>query len=315
MLDLVLARVTAPERLRRVLVPLVRGYIRYFPVNAGKAVLWSRVAEPYLAWQPHAFRARTRFGFSLEGDSNDLIQQWIYYFGVWEPSLTAWIRRRLATGDTFVDVGANIGYFALLAARTVGPSGRVVAIEASPAILERLGRNVGANRAENLRTVGAAALGSRSVVRLYRGNAANCGETTIDAQYGGEFECEVDAFPLHELLTPAELAAARLIKIDTEGAEYAILAGLDSLDRLRPDAELVVEVHPSYLAHRGESVEALLALLDAAGFAPYVLREEYWAPAHLRDRASLPAPARYRGAALEDGTVLIFSRIHGEVLD
>ena len=315
MLDDVLGRVSADPRLSQALVPLVRGYLRYFPVKAGKAFVWTRIAEPYLAWQPHPFRARTRFGFSLDGDSRDLIQQWIYYFGVWEPSLTAWIRHRLEPGDTFVDVGANIGYFALLAARTVGPSGRVVAIEASPAIAERLRQNVAKNHADNLRTKAAAALGSRGGVKLYRGNDANCGETTIDAEYGGEFECEVEGYPLQELLTASELENARLIKIDAEGAEYAILSGFDGFDRLRRDTELIVEMHPSYLAHRGESVDGVLTVMANAGFAPYVLSEEYWPPAYLEGGGRRPSPRRYDGSPIEDGTVLIFSRANGAALE
>lgn len=65
MLDDVLARAAADPRLSRALVPLVRAYLRYFPVKGGKAFVWTRMAEPYLAWQPHPFHARTLFGFSV----------------------------------------------------------------------------------------------------------------------------------------------------------------------------------------------------------------------------------------------------------
>src|SRR4051794_30460912 len=98
-------RWSANAQLRRVIVPLVRAYIRYFPLRSGKAFVWSLIVERYLAWYPRRFRARTSFGFALDGDSKDLIQQWVYYFGIWEPRLTTWIRRRLRRGDTFVDVG------------------------------------------------------------------------------------------------------------------------------------------------------------------------------------------------------------------
>ena len=156
-LDRLLARWSAVAQTRSHLVPLVRAYIRYCPVKRGKVFVWTRIVEPYIAWQPHAFRARTVFGAHLEGDSQDLIQQWVYYFGVWEPVLTRWIRRTLRRGDTFVDVGANIGYFALLASKSVGPAGRVVAIEASPTICASLQRNVASNGARNVRVVNAAA--------------------------------------------------------------------------------------------------------------------------------------------------------------
>jgi FkbM family methyltransferase len=312
-LDDLVGRWSEDARARDVLVPLVRAYIRYCPLRSGKPFVWTRIVEPYLAWYPRAFRARTLFGFSLDGNSQDLIQQWIYYFGIWEPALTTWIRRRLGRGDTFVDVGANIGYYALLGSRTVGPPGRVVAIEASPTIAESLARNIGSNRAENVRTIHAAALGERSVVRLYRGGDSNSGETTIVEAFARGFECEVQAFPLHELLTDDELRTARLFKIDVEGAEYQVMAGLDSLDKLRPDAELIIEVHPGYLAERGETLDALLALMTSAGYAIYEVKEEWWAPAYLAG-APVPAPRRFTGQA-SDGTVLIFSRVHADALE
>ena len=296
-------------------MPLMRAYIRYFPISAGKSFVWSRIVDPYLAWEPRAFRARTAFGFHVEGDSKDLIQQWVYYFGIWEPALTTWIRRRLRRGDLFVDVGANIGYFALLASKAVGRSGRVVAIEASAVIFDSLRRNIVANGADNVRAIHAAAFGFRSTVRLYRGNDANCGETTIDEQYGGEFEADVQAFPLDDLLTLPELQSVRLIKIDTEGAEYSILAGFHALDRLRSDAELIVEVHPTYLAHRGESVEGILKLTAAAGFVPYVIKEEYWGPAYLQNGCIAQSPRRLTEPVTQDGAVLIFSRTDAAVLE
>ena len=312
-LDDLVGRWSEDARTREILVPLVRAYIRYFPVRLGKPFVWTRIVEPYLAWHPRAFRARTLFGFHLDGNSQDLIQQWIYYFGIWEPALTTWIRRRLRRGDTFVDVGANIGYYALLGSKTVGPSGRVVAIEASPSIAERLSGNVRSNGAGNVRTIHAAALGERSIVRLYKGHDSNSGETTIVEAFASGFECEVQAFPLHELLTDEELRSARLFKIDVEGAEYQVIAGLDSLEKLRPDAELIIEVHPGYLAERGETLEALLALMTSAGYAIYVVEEEWWAPAYLAG-ARVPSPRRFTGSA-NDGTVLIFSRVHADVLE
>lgn len=63
---------------------------------------------------------------------------------------------RLKPGDVFVDVGANIGYFSLLASKLVGPGGRVVAIEASPEVFDLLRRNLELNKAHNVRAVNVA---------------------------------------------------------------------------------------------------------------------------------------------------------------
>src|SRR2546426_1213516 len=128
-------------------VPLVRAYIRYAPFVAGKRSFWTRVVDPYFAWQSYEFVARTVFDRKIAGNTREMLQQFIYYFGVWEPHLTRWIAQRLAPGDTFVDVGANIGYFSLLASKVVRDSGTVVAIEPSPSIFSRMQSNLARNHA------------------------------------------------------------------------------------------------------------------------------------------------------------------------
>jgi hypothetical protein len=67
-------------------------------------------------------------------DLDDVIQRYIFYFGVWEPMISHVTEQMLHKGDVYVDVGANIGYCSLLASNCVGGSGRVVSIEASPTI-------------------------------------------------------------------------------------------------------------------------------------------------------------------------------------
>ena len=84
----------------------------------------------------------TRFGGVMQGNTQDLIQRYLYWFGVWEPQLTCWIKSRLPPRRVFVDVGANIGYYSLLAASLVGDDGQVVAIEASPSIYRLLCNNL-----------------------------------------------------------------------------------------------------------------------------------------------------------------------------
>ena len=73
----------------------------------------------------------------------------LYYFGLWEPNLSAWIESRLSPGDVFIDVGANM---ATHSARREPrrPIGAVVAVEAMPAIFQHLGSHVSANGLTNL---------------------------------------------------------------------------------------------------------------------------------------------------------------------
>jgi hypothetical protein len=115
----------------------------------GQTFAWR--AYNYVLWRmPGTFRGRAFFGAELNCDIHDLIQRMIFYFGIWEPEVTSLICRRLRKGGTFLDIGANIGYDTLLAASCVGPGGRVIAVEASAPIFEKLKANVQRNAFRNV---------------------------------------------------------------------------------------------------------------------------------------------------------------------
>lgn len=120
----------------------------------------------------------------------------------------------LATGDTFVDLGANIGYFTLLASRLVGGHGRVVAIEASPSIFSQLQSNLTLNRVRNVRAVNVAIADHERTVKLYRGPTWNVGQTTVLETADYDVEGEVAAASLSVVLHPEELRSARLMGQD-----------------------------------------------------------------------------------------------------
>jgi FkbM family methyltransferase len=224
----------------------------------------------------------TRFGFSISGNTCDLVSQYIYYFGIWEPNLTDYMCRSLKPGDVFVDVGANIGYFTLLASGLVHSHGRVVAIEASPKIFTQLSSNLRRNRADNVRAVNLAAADRAAVLRLYHGPATNLGRTTTVGPQGGSFDCVVESLPLADILSCQETEGARLIKIDVEGAEGSVVRGLAPLlVTCRPDLEVVVEISPSRLAIAGTSTLDIFEIFGRSGFHAYKLENDYAASAYL----------------------------------
>jgi FkbM family methyltransferase len=261
---------------RRTLIPLLRGYLRYFHIRMGKKKVWTKLVEPYLAWQPHRFTARTVFGSLVAGHTDEILGQYIYYFGLWEPQITRWLGDRLKPGDTFIDVGANLGYYSLLASRKVGKNGHVIAIEASPKTFEELKDNLNRNRVDNIRALNVAVSGHAGTVPLYGGPASHRGLTTLNPHQGLPFECDVPAAPLADLLGPEEIQTARLIKIDIEGAELEAARGMGPLlAQGRPDLEILLEVHPFHLAKLGKQADDLLRIFQEAGFHGYMIDNDY----------------------------------------
>lgn len=285
---------------------MLRAGVRYAPYSSLRASLWHRWVEPELAWRDHAFVSDTQAG-RIAGNTRDILQQYLYYFGVWEPELTSFLQRRLKPGDTFIDVGANIGYFSLLAANQVGRSGQVIAIEASATVYKCLVENVDRNRAKQVRTLNLAAASEPGRVKLYCDQSCNCGATSVIQNEAEAEIAEVDAAPLRELVSDPEWARAKLVKIDVEGAEAGVVHGFKSMINMdRPDREYLIEVHPAMLEKLGNTVENVLEPFYEAGYKVYTVGNDYEPINYLR-RGEPQRPQRLE-AELDRDTNLILSR-------
>src|SRR5205823_6203981 len=125
--------------------------------------------------------------------------------------------------------------------------------------------NLRRNRIQNVRALNQAAADAAGRVRLFHGPEHNSGETSTVAAPGFAFEGEVQARPLSAMLTPEEIGGARCIKIDVEGAECSVAAGMEPLLRSgRADLEVIVEVHPEQLVMQGKQPEDLIATFAQA---------------------------------------------------
>ncbi|MBS7812032.1 FkbM family methyltransferase [Roseococcus pinisoli] len=255
-------------------------YLQRMPGQLGKVPLWDRVVTRHLLWRQLDIEARSSFGARFAGSFPDSVHGFLYFFGVWEPAITALYRAALRPGDTVVDIGANVGTHALLAAHLVGPEGQVHAVEASPWIHARLRQNLETNRVRNVTTYNMAATAEPGEVTVFLHDGTNLGGTTIvaseAARVGAAREAVVEGRPIADIVPLEALLAARLIKIDVEGAEWLVLQGMrDLLPRLRQEVEILVEVNPGALAQFGASLEDFLAPFKAAGFEPFEIANPY----------------------------------------
>lgn len=293
------------QTLRRVigdaLTPAARAWIRYAPLPIGKPWLWQT-----FHWRPREFTCRTRFGGTMTGNTEDLIQRHLYFFGTWEPNISGWICSRLRPGDCFIDIGANIGHYSLLASRLVGDSGKVVAIEAAQWIHALLDKHVSLNQRSNIRTVQVAAAAQRGTLRLFPGQAGNIGKTTTVAREGASVE--VQALPLSEILHDDEVSRARIIKIDVEGAELQVVRGMAGLlERMRDDLEIVMEITPATNDGHDAANDEIFATLQAAGFHAYAFDNDYGVETYLRGGKG-KRPVKLADARLAKQADVLFSR-------
>jgi len=306
------------QALRLLLILPLRTYFRYGPRRFGKKVLWKYIAA-HLWWLESRATAQTEFGSTLRLDAHDLVGRYIYYFGVWEPNLTSWITERLLPGDGFIDVGANIGYYSLLASRLVGDCGKVVAVEALPQIFGTLTDNLKANCADNVRPVNMAVWDKEERLRIFTEPQSPSGTTTLMEQWADRWElaasCEVPAAPLPSILKKEEIKSARLIKIDVEGAEWHVIAGMAPLmSACRDDLEVIVEIAPKMLEAEGKTCQDLLDIFKSWGFFPYRIENDYSAEAYFNHAVPRRPERTENISTTREQTDIIFSRVNASSL-
>lgn len=184
-----------------------------------------------------------------------------------EAESVVWCRRLIRPGMTVLDVGAHIGYYTALFSRLVGESGRVWAFEPHPENFAVLEANA---RGRNVRRLQAAVgeAPGRATLHVSPGSSNHSLAPGYTESRGS---LEVERVALDAWHDAGELPRVDFVKIDVEGGEAGVLAGMARLLAASPGAALLVELNPRALACAGSSTEDLLGSLRALGFEPWVI--------------------------------------------
>ena len=226
-----------------------------------RGALWEAAREKDLAVP---LTVRWHGGTTVDvtlGNDNSLC---LYVCGSFEPNEFAFVDRVLKPGMVFIDVGANDGYYTLFAARRVGPTGKVIAVEPSSRERAHLQRNLGRNGLENVQVV-AAALGAQAgFVDLHLAHGVHAGHNTLgDFAHDDVVRASSERVPLETLdavVARQGLSRVDMVKIDVEGGEAGVVAGAQKvLTTSRP--VLLMELNERALHAQGQSAEALLGVL------------------------------------------------------
>lgn len=190
-----------------------------------------------------------------------------------EPGTTRVLRKLLRPGMTAVDVGANVGALALTCARAVGPTGTVFAFEPEPAFADLLAKAFDLNgvpwiqlrRAAASSTSGRASFhispvgGHSSLYPLPKDEQRR--ETTIDVEI-----CTLDD-------AVGESRTVNLVKMDVEGAELDVFAGMKKIVQKNLDLAIIAEFGRSHLKNQGVSADDWLDKFRSAGFSVFAINE------------------------------------------
>ena len=212
-------------------------------------------------------------GIVVFSSEDDLAVGRLVAAGTWEPGVAATFRRLLRPGMTVLDLGANIGFFTMLAARLVGPIGLVTAVEPNLGNVRLLEASRRANGFDHVTVVPCAV-------------AARPGMLVLESAYSNgithpvgerDFAALTEAVLVPCVPVEAVLPTGRrldFIKIDIEGAEHVALAGCAEI--LRRDRPIIVtEFSPGLLAsNSGVAAIDYLRLLQSLGYALAVIGDD-----------------------------------------
>jgi FkbM family methyltransferase len=186
-----------------------------------------------------------------------------------DPGIQKFIRRIVAPQSTFVDVGANIGTYTVFAAATVGPKGKVVAIEPHPLIFEYLQRNVRGNHLQNVLAV-EVAVGALRKTAAMKYSKQNPGETHVASQYDAQ-ATEVPMARLDDVLADLGIGKVDYLKIDVEGYELYVLQGATHTIAASPNVIIQTESVPAHAERYGRCVADVAEFLFSSGFVPHAV--------------------------------------------
>ncbi|MDB9308639.1 FkbM family methyltransferase [Aphanizomenon sp. CS-733/32] len=205
------------------------------------------------------------YGYELSLDLSDYIQR-SAYLNVFEPYESNLIKNYLKTGMTFIDVGANIGYFTLMAAALVGSEGKVIAFEPSSYAYNRLKNTVNRNNISQVSLVQAGLSDSESTIQLYipDNQWGNHSPTMIKNNSGQPIN--VPVFRLDEYLKSNNIAYVDLMKIDVEGFEPNVIEGAREAIESKKIHSILIEFNKYWLECNGSSVASLYQKLLELGF-------------------------------------------------
>ena len=218
--------------------------------------------------------ARTVFGRKIFLDSTDIsLTPHIATDGTWEPWITAFFRRTLRPGQTFFDLGANCGFYSLLAADAVGPTGSVLAVEPQPKLADLIRKSFSVNGFSDFSRVAQYGIGeARARLDLHMKKDLSGDASLMPLGADTAHTETIDVLPLPDLVSRMEADFGRklvpsVIKVDIEGFEIAFWKGAKAfLSSLSP-LTMVLEFFPARYIALGEDPAAFAADLADAGFA------------------------------------------------
>lgn len=247
-------------------IQVLRSLLHRWPFRRGKGALL-RVLSPI--WEGREFLIAVETDVFVPAALDDYMVYWVFVNGYHSDTVVRLSRELILPGDTVLDVGANIGLWAMGAARAVGDGGSVHAVEPIPENHARLVSNLALNRLDRVRTAQVAFSNRPGPVTMFRPRYGNSGHPSLGRRDGVDLPITVEATTLDDYCERESLTHIDFIKIDVEGAELLVLEGATRLLASRDAPVILFEVNEDTAEKLGVKTADVKRLLGANGYELY----------------------------------------------
>ncbi|SFV34159.1 FkbM family methyltransferase [Hyphomicrobium facile] len=223
---------------------------------------------------------KTIYGHKIYVDTRDCsLTPHLLLDGYWEQWITNVFRTLVRPGMKVIDVGANVGWYSLLAADLIGPSGRLVSFEANPELSELTYRNLMVNGFMDRSTIVPSAVFSECKQIDFKICNRNIGSSGIfvTPESAAAFNDSVRVLSVNAVTLDSYFPAGTkidFIKIDAEGAEPFVLKGATRLLRENPHIQIMMEFAPAMITGAYGSIEKFYDELKAYGFTIFRIEHD-----------------------------------------
>ncbi len=250
---------------------LLNLYVQKFPFPRRGLKYFLKIMH-FLGITDKAYQKRLPEKIFITLNPAEHIQQQLFWYGEYEKPLGTVLKNLLQPDSTFIDIGANIGYFSLLAAKAA-PKSKIVAFEPVSYFFDALENNIALNHFKNIQSV-KSAVGEKEedrLIYLSAGNNAGMSSFHPPENYSGSNET-VKVVTLDSWFAGSGLAKIDIIKIDVEGSELAVLKGMkEIITRFKP--HILLELNPETLAYFKLTTGDVLSFVSQFSYKPYLITE------------------------------------------
>ena len=217
-------------------------------------------------------RVRTN-GFAMYLDRHDMVISPILLRDkIWEPFETEVFMREVKYGDVVLDIGANMGYYTLLASKIIGNNAKIYAFEPDPGNFSLLKKNMKANNIKNVVLEQKAVSNETGKIKLYS-CSDNKGDHRIYDSHDGRRALDIRAVSMDDYFKDYK-GVINFIKMDIQGAEIGALQGMQALLAKNKPLKMITEYWPNGLRRFGADHEGYLKMILACGFEMFEISEE-----------------------------------------